>query len=112
MNETGRNKLAWVVAFGVWATFALDCYSTFCSSPQTTELNAKARADTLMKWVSIGGVVALAGGAGASAYSGSKAPLLGAGLVTVLMYVCYVHAKNAGLKSDEPGTEDYSYSGA
>lgn len=102
-----RAALGTVAVVGIYATFALDCYSTFCSSPQTTELNAKARADTLMKWVTIGGVVALAGGAAASAYSGSKAPLLGAAAVTIIMYVCYVHARNSGLRSDEAPTERY-----
>lgn len=96
-----------VAVVGIYATFALDCYSTFCSSPQTTELNAKARADTLMKWVSIGGAVAITGGVAASVYAGSPAPLIGSAVITVLMYGCYVHAKRAGLASDEPGTEDY-----
>lgn len=102
-----RNALGAVALVGIYATFALDCYSTFCSSPQTTELNAKARADTLMKWVSIGGAFALAGGLAASVYSGSKAPFLGAAIVTATMYGFYVHARNAGLSSDEPATERY-----
>jgi hypothetical protein len=105
-------RLGWVVAFGIYATFALDCYSTFCSSPQTTELNAEARADTLMKWVRIGGVVALLGGLGATLYSGSKAPLLGAGAITVIMYGMYVHAKNTGLQNGGVTTEDYSFGAA
>jgi hypothetical protein len=96
-----------VAVVGIYATFALDCYSTFCSSPQTTELNAKARADTLMKWVTLGGAVAVAGGTAASVYSGSWAPLIGAGVITVLMYACYVHAKNAGLADDGEPTESY-----
>lgn len=104
---TSNAALGTVAVVGIYATFALDCYSTFCSSPQTTELNAKARADTLMKWVTIGGVVAIAGGAAASIYSGNKAPFVGAAIVTALMYVCYVHAKNTGLKSDAPATETY-----
>lgn len=104
MND---QALGTVAVLGIYATFALDCYSTFCSSPQTTELNAKARADTLMKWVGIGGAVALAGGLAASVYSGSKAPFVGAFTVTVIMYACYVHARNAGLRSDEPATESY-----
>ena len=102
-----NQALGTVAVLGIYATFALDCYSTFCSSPQTTELNAKARADTLMKWVSIGGAFAIAGGLAASVYSGSKAPFVGAFVVTVIMYGFYVHAKNAGLASDEPGTERY-----
>lgn len=104
---TNTQAMGTVAVLGIYATFALDCYSTFCSSPQTTELNAKARADTLMKWVGIGGGVALAGGLAASVYSGSPAPLIGAGVITVLMYGCYVHAKRAGLASAEPGTESY-----
>jgi hypothetical protein len=96
-----------VAVLGIYATFALDCYSTFCSSPQTTELNAKARAGTLMKWVSVGGAVALAGGLAATVYSRSPAPLVGAGVITVLMYACYAHAKQVGLASDAPGTESY-----
>lgn len=100
-------KLGMVGVLGIYATFALDCYSTFCSSPQTTELNAKARADTLMKWVTIGGAVALTGGVLATMYSGSPAPLIGVGGITVLMYWMYLHAKKSGLDSDEPGTENY-----
>jgi hypothetical protein len=107
MNSSSR--LGWVVAFGIYATFALDCYSTFCSSPQTTELNAQARADTLMKWVRIGGLVAIVGGAGATLYSKSAAPLVGAGAITLLMYGMYVHAKNSGLENGGATTEDYSF---
>lgn len=100
--------LGTVAVVGIYATFALDCYSTFCSSPQTTELNAKARSGTLMKWVGIGGAVAVAGSVGASAYSGSAAPFIGASVITVIMYACYVHARNSGLKSNAPPTENYS----
>jgi hypothetical protein len=100
-----RKALDTVAVVGIFATFALDCYSTFCSSPQTTEINAKDRADTLMKWVNVGGIVAISGGAIASIYSGSKAPLVGAFTVTLLMYYCYLHAKRKGLESSEPGTE-------
>ena len=99
--------LGTVAVAGIYATFALDCYSTFCSSPQTTELNAKARADTLMKWEGVGGAVAVAGGLAATMYSGDKAPLIGTVVVAALMYGCYVHARNAGLRSDEPATERY-----
>lgn len=96
-----------VAVLGIYATFALDCYSTFCSSPQTTELNAQARAGTLMKWVAIGGVVALSGGAAASMYSGSWAPLAGSGAITVLLYLMYAHAKKSGLANGGTPTESY-----
>lgn len=104
---SSNQALGTVAVLGIYATFALDCYSTFCSSPQTTELNAKARSDTLMKWVGVGGAVAVAGGLAATVYSGDKAPFVATLAVTVAMYACYVHARNAGLNSDEQPTERY-----
>lgn len=97
------------IAFLVAAGIAYEIVAAVNSSPQTTEINASKRAPSLMKWVRIGAAqVALfiilaafldpehalhiiAGGA------------LGGGL----MYGQYVHARNCGLRSDEPGTEDY-----
>lgn len=105
LNGTGA-----AILLGVWATFALDVYSTFCSSPQTTELNAPARAPTLMKWVLIGDVVALGGGAVGSAMSRKPWPLLGAGVVALALHFLYEHAKRRGLEAaagGAPGTERY-----
>jgi hypothetical protein len=106
MAADRNRELGAILALGA-ATFALDCYSTFCSSPQTTELNAAARADTLMKWVGIGGGVAVAGGAVASFYAGSWAPLFGAVSVALVLWYCYVHAKNVGLANGGQTTESY-----
>jgi hypothetical protein len=97
----------WAILIGVWATFSLDVYSALNSSPQTTEINAKARADTLMKWVMIGDAVALGGGLAGTIVSRSPVPLLAAGGVALGMHLLYAHAKNAGLNSCEPGTESY-----
>jgi len=83
------------------------CFSTFTSSPQTTEINAAARADTLMKWVRIGVGVALLGGAIGSYASRSALPLAATGIVAGSMWWLYEHAKQAGLASDAPGTEHY-----
>lgn len=102
------NGMGVAALLGIYATFALDAYSTLNSSPQTTELNAEARAETLMKWVVIGDAVALGGGLLASVIDGSPWPLLGAGAVALMMHLLYVHAKRSGLASTEPGTEDYS----
>lgn len=101
-NGTSRAILALVAA-----TFALDVFSTFTSSPQTTEINAKARAGTLMKWVAIAFAVAVAGGAYGAWTSRKWTPLLAAGAVALGMYGLYVHARNRGLASDEAGTESY-----
>lgn len=103
--DGNRRTLAILVA--VYATFALDVFSTFTSSPQTTELNAAARADTLMKWVKIGTVVAVAGGALGSFTTRSAWPLVATATVAASMYYLYDHAKRAGLESGGRPTERY-----
>lgn len=80
-----------------------------CSSPQTTEINANARADSLMKWVIIGMVEsALFVGIAAIMDRDHWPTLLGGGLAGGIMWISYAHAKSAGLKSNLPGTEQYS----
>lgn len=97
----------WAILIGVWATFALDVYGSLNSSPQTTEINATARADSLMKWVYIADVVALSGGAIGSYLGKSAIPVIATGGVVLGMHLLYTHAKRAGLSSDAPGTESY-----
>jgi len=105
---SGSNRTTWALLIAVYATFALDVFSTFTSSPQTTELNAAARADTLMKWVKIGAVVAVGGGAVGSYVDRSALPIVATSTVAAAMVLIYLHAKKAGLASNEPGTENYS----
>lgn len=93
------------ILLGVWATFALDMFGSTNSSPQTTEINASRRADTLMKWVYIGDAMAIGGGAVASAMSKSVWPLIGTVGISLLFTGLYIHAKNSGLNKSEPGTE-------
>jgi hypothetical protein len=97
---------------GVYGALTYDVIAAACSSPQTTEINAGARAETLMKWVYIGiGQAALftAIGTAAEVADGNSPwpPLIGFGLAASLMWVSYAHAKQSGLESDEPGTESY-----
>jgi hypothetical protein len=99
------NGTSTAILVGVWATFALDVFGSFTSSPQTTEINASTRADTLMKYVAIAATVAVAGGAYASWKSGKAAPLLATSVVALAMYRLYCHARDKGLASDEAGTE-------
>ena len=101
------NRRTWAILVAVYATFALDVFSTFTSSPQTTELNAAARADTLMKWVKIGALVALAGGAIGSWTSRSAWPLISTLVVAAVMFYCYDHAKKKGLEQGGIPTERY-----
>lgn len=95
------------VVMAVYAALVYDIIAAVNSSPQTTEINASTRADTLMKWVHLGmAQSALFVVLGAALSKGAKwPPILGGGLAGGLLYVQYVHAKNAGLESEEEGTE-------
>jgi hypothetical protein len=107
LDPTGAasNGIAFLVsAYGVYEVIAANC-----SSPQTMELNAEKRADTLMKYVHVG--------LGQSAFfvivaaiidrPHAKAILAGAVLAGATMYVTYVHAKQTGLASCEEPTETW-----
>jgi hypothetical protein len=104
LSSNGSNGIAFLVSAGV----VYEIIAASCSSPQTTELNADRRADTLMKWVHIGviqGVLFV----GLAAYfdrSHARPIVAGGALATALLYVQYAHAKRAGLASSEPGTEE------
>lgn len=97
------------IAFLVSAGIVYEIIAAACSSPQTTEINASARADTLMKWVHIGiGQAAIFVFIAALLDEKHRASiLLGGFLAGMLMYVQYAHAKNAGLRNGGPGTETY-----
>lgn len=95
------------IAFLVSAGIVYEIVAAACSSPQTTEINAASRADTLMKWVNLG-LAQSAGFVIAAAMIDRKhaGPILVGGfLAGGIMYVSYAHAKAAGLESCEPGTE-------
>lgn len=95
------------VAFLVSAGIVYEIIAAACSSPQTTEINAHSRADTLMKWVNLGCGQAFIFVVIAAMLDPKRSPhILGGGLLAmVLMYLQYVHARKAGLRSCEPGTE-------
>jgi L-asparagine transporter-like permease len=94
------------VTFLVSAGAVFEIIAAFCSSPQTAEINAHTRAETLMKWVNIGLLVAFLFVIIAMMMDEEKWPtLLGGGLAGTVLYVAYKYAKTEGLKSPEPGTE-------
>ena len=98
----------------IYAALMYDVISATNSSPQTTEINAAARADTLMKWVKLGiAQGALFVGIGAFIERPGKRwrPLLGGGLAAILLWVQYQHAKNAGLANGGAPTEKYGSNG-
>jgi hypothetical protein len=95
------------IAFLVSAGIVYEIIAAACSSPQTTEINAASRADTLMKWVHIGLVQAAAFVLVAAAFDERhRKPILAGGfLAGALMYGQYTHAKRAGLANGGPSTE-------
>ncbi len=109
MNPTSDSPT--VIIF-VSAALAYDIIAAACSSPQTAEINADKRADTLMKWVYIGMaqvlLFAIIGGV-IEKQRGKPAwpPLVGAVLGGGLMFSQYIYAMQSGLASAEPGTESY-----
>ena len=97
------------IAFLVSAGVMYEIIAAACSSPQTTELNAARRADTLMKWVHLGvgqGVLFVA----LAAFWDRQhrvAILSGGMLAAVLLYVQYAHARQSGLANGGAPTEQY-----
>jgi hypothetical protein len=95
------------IAFLVSAGIVYEIIAAACSSPQTTEINASSRADTLMKWVHIGLFQAMLFVFAAALFDEKhRAAILTGGISAgILMYLQYAHAKTSGLKSGMPGTE-------
>lgn len=101
----GENGVAFLVSAGL----VYEAIAAACSSPQTMEINAKARESTLMKWVHLG-VLQAAFFVAVAAYVDKRhrwAILAGGGIAAVAMYGQYVHARACGLASGAPGTESY-----
>lgn len=104
LGSSKSNGIAFLVSAGI----VYEIIAAACSSPQTTEINADKRADTLMKWVHIGiGQAALFIVAAAYFDKPQRKPIImGGALAAVLMYGQYWHARDAGLKNLSGGTED------
>lgn len=102
--------VAFLVSYGIVA----EIIAKACSSPQTAELNADKRAETLMKWVNIGvaeSVVVIL----VAAWIDNKVPgknhtaaiLSGGFLAIAVTYGEYIYAKKSGLRNGGPATESY-----
>jgi len=88
--------------FGIYADLAYNTYSATNSSPQTTELFAGERQETLWKYVVIGHAQAFAIGLFGSILSRRLWPLAGAVTVGVVMHCMYSHAVKAGKEKTPP----------
>lgn len=104
VTQMGRGQ---GVAFLVGSMAVSGTIAAACSSPQTAEINASKRAETLMKWVHIGVVesVLLVVLAGTIDPEHRKGILSGGALTLAIMYGCYVHAKKSGLEKAGASTE-------
>ena len=103
INLSKSNGTAFLVSAGI----VYEIIAAACSSPQTTEINADTRAETLMKWVNIG-VAQAAVFVLAAAYidkAHRREILAGGTIAATLMYVSYAHAKACGLRNPGPSTE-------
>jgi hypothetical protein len=83
---------------GVYADLAFNLFSAMNSSPQTTELFAGERAETLWKYVRIADIAAVAFGLLGWALTGFRnlGPIVGALLVVGIIHAMYAHALAAG----------------
>jgi hypothetical protein len=106
VNSGGGSGIAFLVAAGI----VYEIIAAACSSPQTAEINAEKRADTLMKWVHIGSVQAALFILLAANFDPkhSKSILAGGAMAWAIMYGCYYYAKWSGLKNvGLPSTETW-----
>lgn len=88
--------------FGIYADLAYNTYSATNSSPQTTELFAGEREETLWKYVIIGHAQALGIGVFGSVLAKNLWPLAGCVAVGVIMHCMYRHAVRAGQDKQRP----------
>ena len=99
------------VTFMVAGGLVFEIVAAMCSSPQTAEINADKRADTLMKWVVIGLLVSVLYVVVAVTIDEERWPsILGGGMAGVILWFAYDYAKRSGLNQPgAAGTEHYGY---
>ena len=103
----GKNAGAGI-AFLVGAGAVAEFIAKACSSPQTVEINVSKRADTLMKWVTIGLIesAVMVGIAAAIDKKYAVYLLAGGAFEGVVTYAEYVYGKQSGLRNTgQPETE-------
>jgi hypothetical protein len=92
--------------FGVYADLAYNTYSATNSSPQTTELFAGEREQTLWKYVVVGHVQAVVIGLFGTILARKIWPLFGTLSVGVIMHCMYAHAVKKGKDQAPPASSD------
>jgi hypothetical protein len=107
LASQGGDRSGWGIAFLVSAGIVAEIVAKACSSPQTVEINAASRADTLMKWVNVGMAEAAVFVVAAAVFDpGHARPILiGGAAEAAITYAEYLHGKRSGLRNGGPGTE-------
>lgn len=97
------NGIAFLVSSGV----VYEIIAAAASSPQTTEINAGARASTLMKWVHLGlGQAALFVAVAAYVDRQHTTAIIAGGILAgAILEACYLYAKAEGLRNPGESTE-------
>lgn len=94
------------ISFGVYADLAYNLYSATNSSPQTTELFAGERSETLWRYVIIGHIQAVALGLFGSILDRSWWPLFGTVTIGGVMHGMYSYALKKGYTQARPSNAD------
>lgn len=102
LGKTGR-----MLTVAVSAEMVYQLVGSNMSSPQTAELNAKARAPTIQKWVNLTNLEAVAWVVFLSVLDGSLWPVVGGGLALGGMVLKYKYAIRSGLNGGGTPTERY-----
>lgn len=104
-NLWGEGNGSAGIAFIVSAALVYDIVSATNSSPQTTEVFASQRAETLMRWVHLGLLqAALFIAAAAWADQAHRRQILMGGVMAMLiMEISYLHARSRGMKRAPTG---------
>jgi len=100
-----------MLAVAVSAEMVYQLVGSNMSSPQTAELNARARAPTIQKWVNLTNAEAIGWVVFLSLLDQSWWPVLGGGLALAGMVLKYRYAITSGMQNGAPPTEDYEFRG-
>jgi len=93
--------VGWAALIGIYATLVFDIFSSTNSSPQTTELFARDRGETLWKWVRVGAIISVAFIAMAVTVEKKQdgnylAPIIGGMAALAIMWGMYEYALRSG----------------
>lgn len=106
-DDNSRKKFRRGMIVAVTAEMIYQLTGSNMSSPQTAQMNAPARADTIDFWVKLTNIEAIGWTVFFCWLYGSLWPIVGGGLAWSGMWGKYRYAISTGLKDGGPPTENY-----